>query len=84
MLKRRRFVLDPLSVLFLACAVAIFGIPLLVALARSAGCRNKADIMGLEHDWGFTTGCMVKVDGRYYPLGAIRYANGKVQVEAAQ
>lgn len=58
----------------------IFGVPLgaiaavtglLFLLANwgsSVSCANTADVMGLEHRYGITTDCMVKVDGRWEPL----------------
>lgn len=71
--------------------VLIFGLMTLIALLVLAsnslakiGCRDSAAVMGLEYKYGLTMGCMVKVDGRYFPLEAIRYANGKVQVEASE
>lgn len=84
MLKQRGYVDWDLIVFFIGMALVILtGALGGLSLAR-AGCRNSAEVMGVEYKWGATIGCMVKVDGRYYPLGAIRYANGKVKVEASE
>lgn len=83
MLKSRGYVDDGL-VLICALMALIALIVLACNSLAKIGCRDSAAVMGLEYKYGLTMGCMVKVDGRYFPLDAIRYANGKVQVEAEQ
>lgn len=42
---------------------------------ESAKCSSQADLMALEHSYGPIQGCMVKVNGRWLPLKAIREVN---------
>ena len=65
-------------------AAAFAAIIALVAMLDKATCYSKSSAMGLDSRWGVLTGCMVKVDGRYVPLDAIRYVDGRMQVDMAE
>lgn len=72
------------------------GIELLVALVVTAlicfaayavkahACNQRATLMGLQHDYGFFQGCMVKVDDkRWAPIEYVRIVDGKVSIQGS-
>lgn len=54
------------------------------AVADKASCSATASKMRLEHSWGIMQGCMVNVRGQWYPIGAVQYTNGHMEVYNVQ
>ena len=82
-MRNQRGYMDESIVILGFFAAAFAAIIALAALLDKASCDSKSSAMGLYSRWGMLTGCMVKVDGRYVPLGAIRYVDGRMQVDMA-
>lgn len=69
---------------FLIFAVVIVGLaailtPLLgfAAWVDSASCSAKAEVMGVRHQWGVMTDCMVEfAPGKWAPLKSYRTIDG--------
>lgn len=55
----------------------LLGLVVLFGVARpieTRACRIKAEGLGFsEYDYGLSTGCRVKVDGRWLPLDNVRF-----------
>jgi hypothetical protein len=58
-----------------AYALALCVIALVTIWFASAQCSSKATLMQVEHSYGPLQGCMVKVNGRWLPLQAVREVN---------
>ena len=43
----------------------------LAGAADSVTCRNTASLMDEPHHWSFSTGCLIKDQGRWIPRGQI-------------
>lgn len=41
-------------------------------VAGEIPCEAKADVMGLQHQFGLLEGCMIKVDKRWVPIESYR------------
>lgn len=61
----------------------VVGIPIGLYQMDKAQCHSKSQMMGLESNFGFMTGCMVKVGDRYFPRDSIRLVNGELVVDMA-
>lgn len=59
-----------ISIILLIVVVLFAPIIGLGVWATSTSCRQQADVMGVEHQWGFFTDCMVKIDGKWIPLSS--------------
>lgn len=72
-----RDILEAVVVLLgaLLIAGALVGV-LIIGLAYTFGppfCRAPAEKMGIDHDWGFWSGCMVEIEpGKWVPLETYR------------
>lgn len=62
-------------------ALVLVGVLTANHVIESIACSNKAKMMGLPSDYGFTTGCMVKVGDRYAPIGYIRIVDDKIIIQ---
>ena len=68
-------------ILGLLFVLAMLAICVLAYWFEAAQCGKKAKMMGLEHDYGPFTGCMVKVGNRYAPINYIRIVDEKVIIQ---
>ena len=82
MRNQRGYVSEGLVILGMFVA-AIFAVVALSAWLDKATCESKSSAMGLDSRWGVLSGCTVRDDGRFVPLGAIRYVDGRMQVDMA-
>ena len=64
-------------IIFATLAVVIGGLVTLVALGERKSCAIVADQMGVPHQWGFWTDCMIQVNGRWIPLDSFRVQRGE-------
>jgi hypothetical protein len=51
-----------------------------VAWGDRITCRNKATAMGLPYHWSLSSACLVKVNGRYYPIEQVQNVGGRIEV----
>ncbi len=60
----------------LICVVFLVSVSVLVvkgaSLAAQATCSSRAEIMQLEYDWGFWSGCLIMTEDGWRPLGGYR------------
>lgn len=65
--------------------LAIVFLPIILGLwADSVSCRSQATKMRLSHSYGPLQGCMVEIRGQWYPLDAVQYTNGRMEVYPVQ
>ena len=55
------------SVLFFVGVMLAILFPFVYFVAYTS-CRQQAELLGLEYNFGFLTECYIKVDGRWEPL----------------
>jgi hypothetical protein len=56
-----------------AFAVAVIAVTAIAGMASAAvSCSTTATAMGLGHKYSIWTGCMVEMDGKFYPLANVR------------
>ena len=53
-------------------AIVIAGIIAAVPFSDYMVCHSKAKAQGLECEWGFIQGCMVKIDGKWIDYDRLR------------
>jgi hypothetical protein len=59
--------------------LAVFGtIMVILYFGMGIVCRNKADTMELPHQFSLSAGCLVEVDGRYYPIEQVQNVGGRI------
>lgn len=61
---------------FLIALAAMFVVFAMLSLGPIAGahaCHCKAEAQGLESDWGFWTGCLVKTENGWMDYDRLRY-----------
>lgn len=67
---RADFFITVMAVLFLAL---LTGVTIYIGVSMDAyRCRQTARAMSVEYQYSFSTGCMVKVDGKLFPLRLLR------------
>jgi hypothetical protein len=66
-----------LTGLFLVMVIVITLIFGAVIIVESKSCRETANQMGLEYDYGFWSDCQVNVDGQWVPLDNYRIDDKK-------
>ena len=58
---------------FSAFAVAVIAATAIAGITATAvSCSTTATAMGLGHKYSIWTGCMVEMDGKFYPLANVR------------
>ena len=74
----------PFFIVSLVFTLVIGGIIFGAHLSSQHACSKKSQMMGLQSDYGWWTGCMVKVGDRYFPRESIRLVNGELVVDMAE
>ena len=52
---------------FILIALLVFGIGFLAYTGYRIGCEQRAELVGVESEYGFFTTCMWNVDGQWIP-----------------